>query len=299
MKKISSALIAFLMSTEAFNRADLIQVALPNGQIIYANSSTQDIVFQGNKYYSSLYGAWQLGTVTMEATFSPSPNQVDLTVFAQQSVVYPGTSTSLMATLIAGLFDGAMVTVYRIYWAIGSTPAVGIALGFLTFYVGQIGNIKQTGDTSVSFDVYDMTHLLNRLTPPNLVQSGCRHTLFDSNCTLAATSYQLANTIAANSTSLQLNLQTTITVTPYYLQGKLKFTSGQNSGLEFSIKSQGVTGGVPWVMLSSPTPFPPAFGDTLFMYPGCDKSVATCQGKFNNLINFGGEPYVPAPESAS
>ena len=34
-------------------------------------------------------------------------------------------------------------------------------------------------------------------------------------------------------------------------------------------------------------------GDTFAVYPGCDKRLETCIGRFNNVINFRGEPYVP------
>jgi hypothetical protein len=42
----------------------------------------------------------------------------------------------------------------------------------------------------------------------------------------------------------------------------------------------------------------PNTGDTFTAYPGCDKTQNTCTSKFNNLVNFGGFPYVPVPEAA-
>lgn len=38
---------------------------------------------------------------------------------------------------------------------------------------------------------------------------------------------------------------------------------------------------------------PHAEGKIATLYPGCDKSRATCQGKFGNGINFGGFPWMP------
>jgi hypothetical protein len=34
------------------------------------------------------------------------------------------------------------------------------------------------------------------------------------------------------------------------------------------------------------------------VYKGCDKTTATCAGRFNNLANFRGYPFVPPPELA-
>lgn len=37
-------------------------------------------------------------------------------------------------------------------------------------------------------------------------------------------------------------------------------------------------------------------GDELRLYPGCDKTLATCRDKFDNVINFRGEPFVPGSD---
>lgn len=40
-------------------------------------------------------------------------------------------------------------------------------------------------------------------------------------------------------------------------------------------------------------------GDDLALYAGCDKTLATCVSKFNNVLNFGGEPVLPLTNPAS
>jgi hypothetical protein len=47
-----------------------------------------------------------------------------------------------------------------------------------------------------------------------------------------------------------------------------------------------------------PLPVAPATGTAFTAYAGCDKSMATCQGKFNNVINFKGMPFIPVAETA-
>jgi len=47
-----------------------------------------------------------------------------------------------------------------------------------------------------------------------------------------------------------------------------------------------------------PLPFAPAFGDAFTVYAGCDRTLATCQGRFNNKANFRGFPFVPPAETA-
>ncbi|WP_353285542.1 phage BR0599 family protein [Wolbachia endosymbiont (group B) of Agrotis puta] len=34
-------------------------------------------------------------------------------------------------------------------------------------------------------------------------------------------------------------------------------------------------------------------GDKYSILAGCDKAFLTCKNKFNNTVNFRGEPYIP------
>lgn len=206
MKRITPQLLTFLQTHNAFNRADLFAIALMNGQTIYATSDNCDLTWNGQKYYASRFGAWQRGAVTSEATFRPNSLSIDLQVFANQGILYPGTSTSLMQTLIAGMFDGALVTILTAYWPIGNAVFPPVITGTLITFVGQIANMSETGASKVIFKVSDMLHLLNRPTPPNLIQSSCRHTLFNPNCTLNASNFLATTSLLSSSTTLQFNL---------------------------------------------------------------------------------------------
>jgi hypothetical protein len=79
-----------------------------------------------------------------------------------------------------------------------------------------------------------------------------------------------------------------------YLQGRVVCTSGGNAGLQRTITSWD---GVSTFQVQYPWPFAIAVGDGFAFYPGCDKSMGSggCSG-FNNLVNFGGQPWTPAPE---
>jgi uncharacterized phage protein (TIGR02218 family) len=71
--------------------------------------------------------------------------------------------------------------------------------------------------------------------------------------------------------------------------GRLRWISGANSGLESTIvASQG-----PELRLQEPPPFAISAGDLVRIEEGCDKSFATCRGRFANAENFRGEPHLP------
>jgi len=128
------------------------------------------------------------------------------------------------------------------------------------------------------------------------VQPGCRHTLFSPGCTLNSASWAVGGTVAVGST-VSTVLATLGQAGGWFSLGRIVFTSGINNGNSRSVKLH--TAGAPASLaLIAPLPAAPAPGDTFTVYPGCDKQQATCGGKFGNVLNFGGQPYVPQPETA-
>jgi uncharacterized phage protein (TIGR02218 family) len=82
----------------------------------------------------------------------------------------------------------------------------------------------------------------------------------------------------------------------YFDNGQLVFNFGANNGHVVAVKAYLNSGGTVYFVV--PLPALPTAGDTFTIYPGCDKTQATCASKFSNLANFGGFPYVPVPETA-
>lgn len=78
----------------------------------------------------------------------------------------------------------------------------------------------------------------------------------------------------------------------WFDDGFIKFTSGVLDGYAFEIKTwDGTT-----LTLFLPMPIPPARGDTFQIEPGCNHLVGPggdCQNKYNNIVNFRGEPGIP------
>jgi hypothetical protein len=208
MKNISAALQAFLLGNTVFNRADLIQITLPNGVNLNVLFGTNiDITYQGVTYYCSKYGAWERGAFTNEATFRMSAGVWDLRALIKESVNYPGTTTPLMQVINVGMLNGAKVSVQTLFWPLGQMPSAGFSMGTMKLTEGQIGDVSPAGRSMIKCDVYDLTYLLNRPSPPFQVQTGCRHNLFDHSCTLLLSNFQSTNvTLGSGSTTLYMNL---------------------------------------------------------------------------------------------
>jgi uncharacterized phage protein (TIGR02218 family) len=78
----------------------------------------------------------------------------------------------------------------------------------------------------------------------------------------------------------------------YFSGGVVRFTSGANSGLAMEVRdfSSSRFG------LFLPLPYAIAIGDHYSVTAGCDKQFDTCIGRFNNALNFRGEPHVPGTD---
>lgn len=264
---------------------------------IYATSSQVDLVYAGVTFYSSKNGAWQRGKITSEASFGLHSNSMSLTVLSPASLLFLSSGINYMAAALAGLFDAALVQVFTAYWPLNAQPNPSIAaLGLETKFVGYILPDGQISRSKIEFSVADGLMALNLKTPPNVIQASCRHTLYNANCTLDRNNFASTNSVSTGSTTQSINTGSTLPhAAPYYSQGFLIFTSGFNNGLTYSIKAQLSTSNI---LLSSKTLLPITLGDTFTIYAGCDKTPATCQSRFNNLIHIGATPFVPNPEVA-
>jgi uncharacterized phage protein (TIGR02218 family) len=75
----------------------------------------------------------------------------------------------------------------------------------------------------------------------------------------------------------------------WFNDGLIKFTSGENDGLSFEIKTWDAT----TLDLFLPLAYPAHAGDTFTIEPGCNKTAGDCKNKFQNIRNFRGEPFIP------
>lgn len=76
----------------------------------------------------------------------------------------------------------------------------------------------------------------------------------------------------------------------YFGWGTIQFTSGANTGLR-AIKVRDFAAGQ-FTLVEEPY-YPLEVGVTYTAVPGCRKRLEDCRDKFNNVVRFGGFPWVP------
>ena len=110
-----------------------------------------------------------------------------------------------------------------------------------------------------------------------------------------------------NNRVFTINVTEARAVDDWFNGGAVLWSSGANRGISMEIKD--------WIAASNtltlflPMPNPVADGDYLRVYPGCDKRLTTCRGKFfmrdsinfdsGNQFNFRGEPFLPGRDHVS
>ncbi len=287
-------------------RADLFEITMPNGQVIYATNQQIDVTWNGNTYYGSKFGAWERGKQTSVADFSLQSNSMTLTLTADTSISFPGTSTPFMSTIFSGILDAAPViatTVYAPLLPPNVQGAESSIVGSMALFSGCIVNVEQLGRSKAELTVQDWMYLLNLKVPVRVIQPGCPHVLFDTGCALSASAFAINNQAASGSGGVLVYPESgwpttdhlgNSTASPYFVQGKIQWLSGQNSGLWGYVIAQASS----YLQLAQAMPFPIAVGDSFNAYPGCDKLQSTCANKFQNLVHFSGTPYTPPPEQA-
>jgi uncharacterized phage protein (TIGR02218 family) len=168
------------------------------------------------------------------------------------------------------------------------------SLGAIVWFCGRVAE-TDAGRTNISIKVKSLMNLLaQQQMPRRLYQAACTHVFGDAMCTFNRES--LASTQAALAGSTQAEIMTALTPSPVTLfnQGTITGVTGGNSGQTRTIVQ--LSGGV--VSLLKAWLYPVTIGDTFRLLPGCDHTTATCQNTFDNLIHFGGFPYIPPPELA-
>ena len=213
-------------------------------------------------------------------------------------------SVPFLQALQGGAWDAADVQVDRAYFSSVPTwpmlPGGAVPVGTITIFAGIVAEIDTTNAVAV-VTVNDYRSLTQFSMPRHYFQGMCRHMLFDAGCNangnVNRASFAVSAAAAAASTQAQIVASAALAPpansSGTFTLGTLQFTSGLNENFwAFIIQWDGEA----TLSLLEPLPFAVSPGDTFVAYPGCDKTIATCTA-FNNFSQFGGEPYIPVPET--
>ena len=180
----------------------------------------------------------------------------------------------------AGLYDFAEIAIFQVNYA-------DLSQGKLRLRLGWLGEVSY-GSNKFIAEVRGLTQKLTK-TLGELFSPACRASLGDTRCKVNLSTYTFTGAITSVTSNSVFKDTSRSETSGYFDYGVITFTSGANDGLAMEVKSfVGKT-----ITLVMPMPFTVAVSDTYSISAGCDKTFETCIARFDNAINFRGEPHLP------
>jgi uncharacterized phage protein (TIGR02218 family) len=283
MKGASPALIALLSSTDQFIMADLYTITLVGGSVLRYSAAPTALFANGHIF--ALGPKFERSKT--KTVIGTQVDELEVNIYTEPTDIIGG--VPFLQAAWQGQLDGALLQLERAFM-----PTYGdTSPGTVILFGGRISDIDCTR-TGIDLKCRSHLELLNIQMPRRLWQSSCTHTLGDAMCQFDRSSMQ--TTFSAGPGSSEAQIATSVSPTPpnLYVQGTVVGVTGANAGSNRTVAT--MAGGWVYVRLAFLSPI--LAGDQFQLLPGCDRTLSTCTNVFNNVIHFGGFPYIPTPETA-
>lgn len=157
----------------------------------------------------------------------------------------------------------------------------------LTIYIGRVVNAKFS-EQDASLRIESVFSSLKRPCLRFRYQRNCPHDLYGADgCRVDKSEHAVSATAVVESSTSITCSEIASFPDGYFEGGYINF---DNSGFETNRFILSQVGG----LLTYDLPFSDIVtGSTVTVYPGCDRTLTTCHSKFNNLDNYGGQPFYP------
>jgi len=277
MQNLTNQMDAALAATTTY-LCRIWKLTLANGQEFFFTDLTNDITVGGQLY--KFDPGIRVSAVVKSAGGQPDNAQIEVT-----------TSSDFMTTnrLRQGSLKNATFDMWIVDWR---DPDF---YGLISLFGGGVGEQSFNNKGQIDLGLNSRVGGGNQSNIGEVYSKQCRALLGDARCKFDLEAAKIAIEVTAiedNGYSF-IAAELVGSANDYYKFGKVTWDSGLNSGLTDEIKTNVNASGKATLVLYPRNPM--VIGDTGFVYPGCDYQVSTCGTKFNNLVNFRGEPYVPPP----
>ncbi|MEX2126977.1 MAG: DUF2163 domain-containing protein [Xanthobacteraceae bacterium] len=192
--------------------------------------------------------------------------------------------------LAAGLYDNAKLTLFLVDWSEVANRAV--------IFAGSVGEVSR-GRVHFQAEMRGLAHALNQ-ERGRVYSRGCDADLGDARCgiDLDLPEFKGTGTITAATSNRSFAASGLAAfVDGWFKSGKLVWATGANAGAAIEVKFHSNSGTTVRFELWETMPFDIEVGDTFTVTAGCDKALATCLDRFDNVANFRGFPYIPGNDA--
>lgn len=269
MKTLTPALLTHIKS-EVTTIRTCWKATLVNGTVYGFTDHTQELTVSGVTYLAS-------------AGHTPS-SIVNNSTLAVDNLEVQGVLDSAAiddVDIHAGLWDFAAVEIFQV-------NAADLSQGVIRQHRGRLGEVSLNRN-SFTAELRGLAQQMQQ-TIGDLYSPTCRADLGDAKCSINLATITVTGILSAVTDNRSFTDNSRTEIAGYFDAGKLTWLTGENVGLSMEIKTFAAGAFV----LHLPMPFQVTVGDTYSAYPGCKKRFAEdCIAKFNNAVNFRGEPHVP------
>lgn len=193
----------------------------------------------------------------------------------------------------AGRWRNTRFRIFRYRWDVAQPT---IADDVETMFRGTFGEIYIKQNT-IEIELRGLTQRLQQ--PIGIVSSRtCRADLGSTTginkCLKDLTSFTFNLTVTGVTSKAVFTCSGATQAADYFGEGKVTWLTGDNQGI--TVKVREFSAGV--FTLTLPVVFDIQVGDTLTAVAGCRKRlIEDCKTKFNNVVNFQGEPHRPTTDT--
>jgi uncharacterized phage protein (TIGR02218 family) len=235
-----------------------------HGAQIWTYSSGPEIAYNGETY-----AAFPIGREDMQQVKELNKSSLE--------VLVPRTSELSLLYLAGNPEHVVTLTVFRTH--------VGASDGPVVYWKGRIVTVDWPDNATAKLSCESVFTSLKRPGLRARYQRMCRHALYSGQCGVDKDTFAVAGTVSAINAA-----KTVLTVTAADALDDGWFTGGMvetpTGGFLFVTAHTGSS-----ITLANPCALVATNAVTL--YPGCARNRETCKDKFNNILNFGGWPWIP------
>lgn len=280
MPKTISTPLKTHLAGEVTTVCTIWQIARRDGTVFYFTDHDADIVFAGHTHMAAI--GYTRTAIAADTVMTVNNSQV-------QGIFDSDALTA--EDLRAGLFDFAEVRLSLVNWA-------DLTMGELQLQRGFLGEISAMPSGIFSGQLNGLLQMLQK-NIGRIFGPLCDADLGDARCAidLVGGGWQKNATVTAvaDAQHFTITVSEPRDVDGWFVDGVVTWASGLNAGRAIEVK--GWTQSTSAVQLFLPMPRPVQIGDTLTIYPGCNKDVPDCRDKFDNIVNHRGFPYVPGVDA--
>jgi uncharacterized phage protein (TIGR02218 family) len=188
--------------------------------------------------------------------------------------------------VLAGVWRNAEFRIFRYRWDV-SPPTIDNDVE--TLIRGWFGEVTLNQNT-IKVELRGLTQKLQQ--PIGIVSTkNCRARLGDANCTKDLTSFTTTLTVTGVTSKQAFAASAATATDDFYGEGIITWLTGNNAGVSQKVRTY--AGSTKTFTLVLPMVLTVQNGDTFTAIAGCRKRLADCRDKFNNVLNFQGEPHRP------